>query len=153
MVNFDKQEGEEKNTHILGDPLEKELFDFSAAKFSLLEDIPVKSPYMKVFSVISGKKSENLGVRHVFSFKSELQRMSVIVDCIEAKETFSFVKGAPERILELSDKTTLPRDINAQVTDLAKSGFRVIAFGCKKLDSDRLDQEYSREESESNLTF
>lgn len=59
-----------------------------------------------------GKTVDTLGVISVFGFKSELQRMSVVTENVHTSEIYSFVKGAPERIIELSDASTLPKDIN-----------------------------------------
>lgn len=111
LVNFGSKSDEGSSTRILGDPLEIELFEFNSAEFCQSKETSGQSSHMKTFKATIGKERETLGVRQVFSFKSELQRMSVIVDCMQIGETYSFVKGAPERILELSEKSTLPQGI------------------------------------------
>lgn len=136
----------------LGDPLEEELYKFARAGLENTKDIRGKN-YMKVVRVDRGGSTDMLGVINVFGFKSELQRMSIVVEDSGTGEVYGYVKGAPERIVELSDPQTLPKDINQQITDFAKNGFRVIAFGSKKLPALASGQEYTREMSEEKITF
>ena len=139
-------------TKILGDPLEEELYNFAQAN---LEDSAEENgkKYMKKVKINRGSGTDTLGVITVFGFKSELQRMSVVTEDTKTAEIYAYIKGAPERIIELSDPQTLPSDINQQVTDFAKSGLRVIAFGCKKLNNIAAGQEYTREMTEGQIEF
>ena len=45
-----------------------------------------------------------------FDFESKLQRMSAI--CKIDDKIFSFVKGSPEKLIELCNKNTLPDDFD-----------------------------------------
>lgn len=146
-----KPDGQGKQS-ILGDPLEEELYKFAKATLENKKDINGRN-FMKVLRVDRGGSTDVLGVVNVFGFKSELQRMSIVVEESGTGDIFSYVKGAPERIVELSDPQTLPRDINQQIVDFAKNGYRVIAFGCKRLQNLGVGQEYTREMSEDRITF
>ena len=126
-----KPDGQGKQ-EILGDPLEEELFKFAKATLETKKDVNGKL-YMKVLRVDRGGSTDVLGVVNVFGFKSELQRMSIVVEDAGNGEVFAYVKGAPERIVELSDPSTLPKDIKQQIDDFAKNEYRVNAFGSKRL--------------------
>jgi cation-transporting ATPase 13A2 len=62
----------------------------------------------------------------------------------------AYVKGAPEVILELSEKGTVPINVKQQLKTLTEKGYRVIAMGHKTLPA---GIEYKRDMVESNLTF
>lgn len=137
---------------VLGDPLEEELFNFARSSFEESAEENGKK-YMKRLKVARDSGHDTLGVINVFGFKSELQRMSVVTEDTKTADIYAYIKGAPERIIELSDPQSLPSDISQQVTDFAKSGYRVIAFGCKRLAKLQEGQEYTREMSEDKIEF
>lgn len=79
--------------------------------------------------------------------------MSVVAESISSGEIFCYIKGAPERIVELCDPSSLPKNIDKQIADFAKKGFRVIAFACNKLQPQAPGQEYTREQGELGAKF
>jgi len=66
-----------------------------------------------------------------FDFTSALQRMSVIAFNTLGNSYHSFVKGSPEKIMELSDKESIPDDYEAVLGHYAQEGYRVIALAQK----------------------
>lgn len=132
---------------ILGDPLEEELLNFAGAKFSNTEGNSLKS--IKV-SRDSANSIQN--VIEIFGFKPELQRMSVVVHDPQTKETHSYIKGAPEKIIQLCNPLTLPSNVNKQVSDFAKQGFRVLAFASVDLTS-KNTKNLTRDISEEGAVF
>jgi len=67
----------------------------------------------------------------------------------------AFVKGSPEKIFDLCNRRTIPRDFQDVLTNYTKEGYRVIALAVKDLPglTYRQVQTVSRDEIESNLTF
>ena len=68
-----------------------------------------------------------------FDFSSALQRMSVICKNDYDQNYKAFVKGSPEKILELSTKSSIPRDFQDILTMYTQEGYRVIALSYKDL--------------------
>lgn len=81
--------------------------------------------------------------------------MSVVVRNLKSKEMIAFCKGSPEAILKLSKKNTIPKNYFEELHKYAFNGYRVLAYGCKRLEniSWRQIQKLSRNEIESNLDF
>ena len=146
-----------KAGQVLGDPLEEELLDFASAEFSLTAQTGAQSPevkdkpnnILKTMKITRNDATTALNVVEVFSFKAELQRMSVVVEDPEDPEfLYSFIKGAPEKIVTLCNKASLPTTIEKQITDLAKQGFRVLAFAYKeipKMDISKITRDMTEE--------
>ena len=91
-----------------------------------------------------------------FDFSSALQRMSVICKNDYDQNYKAFVKGSPEKILELSTKSSIPRDFQDILTMYTQEGYRVIALSYKDLPENltyRNIQTIQREEVETGLTF
>ena len=61
-------------------------------------------------------------------------RMSVIVKNIQTRRFWTFVKGSPEKIQELSLKNSLPADFDHILEDYTRKGYRVIALAARELD-------------------
>lgn len=90
-----------------------------------------------------------------FDFTSTLMRSSCIV-MNEIDGSFrGYIKGAPERIKELSIKNTVPEDYDAINEYYTKNGYRVIALATKKLVGMTEKQAHivERHEIESDLSF
>ena len=132
---------------VLGDPLEDELFNFAETKFS-----PSEGNAMKTLTVTKDSANSKQNVVEIFGFKPELQRMSVVVQDPQTKKTHSFIKGAPEKIIQLCNPQSLPANINKQVSDFAKQGYRVIGFASVNLTPKNLEQ-ITRESSEEGADF
>ena len=93
-----------------------------------------------------------------FDFESKLQRMSVVAR--KSNGYYSFVKGSPEKIIDLCQPETIPEDYATILDSYTRKGYRVIAAGMKSLhkyikDDDCFQKinDLSREYLESNLHF
>jgi cation-transporting ATPase 13A2 len=143
-----------KEGRVLGDPLEEELLNFSHSTFSKASSSGAagqnKAGVMKNMKIEKGGSQTELEVLDIFGFKPELQRMSVIARNATTGDVYCFVKGAPERIVQLVDQATLPKNINKQITDFAKSGYRVLAFAAKKIQP---SANYNRDDTEKGGVF
>lgn len=158
-----------KEGQILGDPLEEELMNFAGSTVSeeiqphqAHEDLPQptdeKQPSnpkqgMKTYNINRGTTSNKIRLLDVFGFKAELQRMSVIAQDDSTKEICGYLKGAPEKIVSLSTKESLPTGVEKQMNDFAKKGFRVIAFATASIPASISQDSYNRELSEKNARF
>jgi len=97
-----------------------------------------------------------------FSFSSEIKRMTTICKHkSNPEDIFAFTKGAPERILEISNRIEVDGKIKALDEDLreellnkiqlrANQGYRTLAVAYKNID--KLD-DLNREKTETNLIF
>ncbi|SCV73478.1 BQ2448_7404 [Microbotryum intermedium] len=96
-----------------------------------------------------------LGVLRTFDFVSSLRRMSVLVKKLKSTSVEAYVKGAPEVMLEICNKTTLPDDYEEMLAYYTKHGFRVIALAGKSMPGLTWikAQRLKREVVESDLRF
>ena len=78
------------------------------------------------------KRYRNALIRR-FDFSSLLQRMSVICKNDMDEGYRAFVKGSPEKISELCDSQTIPRNFQQVLTEYTQEGYRVIALAFKEL--------------------
>ncbi|MFX1498979.1 MAG: cation-translocating P-type ATPase [Promethearchaeota archaeon] len=97
-----------------------------------------------------------------FSFNSEVKRMTTICRLNSNQNTFyAFCKGAPERILKISNKIEmngeqkiLDENLNQRIIENiqthANQGYRTLAVAYKELN---LNNDFKREEIEEELTF
>ncbi|PFH50913.1 hypothetical protein AMATHDRAFT_143898 [Amanita thiersii Skay4041] len=96
-----------------------------------------------------------LGVIRTFEFVSSLRRMSVVVKRLKSNSMEIYAKGAPEVMLEICDRNTLPQDYDDLLSYYTKRGYRVIAMAGKSIEglSWLKAQKMKREQAESNLHF
>ncbi|XP_049846104.1 polyamine-transporting ATPase 13A3-like isoform X2 [Schistocerca gregaria] len=97
-----------------------------------------------------------VGILRQFPFSSAAQCMSVITRVLGSKFMTVYCKGAPEKIVSLSRKETVPRDLHRILTNYASGGFRIIALAYRDLDpkfSWSQAQRARREVMECDLTF
>ncbi|GAA5922543.1 hypothetical protein JCM1841_006194 [Sporobolomyces salmonicolor] len=96
-----------------------------------------------------------LGVLRTFDFVSSLRRMSVLVKKLKSNSVEAYVKGAPEVMLDICDKSTIPSDYEDVLADYTKNGFRVIALAGKSMPGLTWikAQRLKREAVESDLRF
>jgi len=97
-----------------------------------------------------------------FSFSSEIKRMTTICKLrSNPKDIFAFTKGAPERILEISNRIEVNGEIKALDEDLRKEllkkiqlranqGYRTLAVAYKNIE---IIKDLNREKAETNLIF
>lgn len=90
-----------------------------------------------------------------FDFESSLQRMSVICRNEFDNKLRLFIKGSPEKISDLCEPNTLPRDFNQVMSSYTKDGYRVIAIAYKELGnlSNQEVHTIERDRVECDLTF
>ena len=113
---------------LLGDVLEIKMLEFSQWKFIQ------SSKDNTIFHVKS--QEETLDVCKIFEFESEFQCMSTIVQDPNTKVWYSFTKGAPEKMLKICRKQTLPSDYSSIMEAMAIQGFRILALAYKIIDID-----------------
>ncbi|KRX08170.1 P-type ATPase, cytoplasmic domain N [Pseudocohnilembus persalinus] len=150
---------------IIGDPLEIKMFESTGwileekenNKFDELVEAtvkPAKNPKQSYLVENDLEKMEAIGIIRRFEFSSKLQRMSTIIKKINEKQYKLFVKGSPEKILELSIASTIPSSFHQILDFYAQKGFRVLAFGFKKLEQNyRQIQKMDRKDLEKDLIF
>lgn len=92
---------------------------------------------------------------HKFDFSSELQRMSAIVKVSYDDDHICFVKGSPEKILELSEESTIPEYYNEVYNKHTGKGRRVIALAYRYLPNFNPESAETllREDVEKDLKF
>lgn len=61
--------------------------------------------------------------------------MSVIVRELGSKNMIAFTKGAPEKIIEICEESSVPSDFFLHLSKYTAQGYRVIALAYKKLPS------------------
>ncbi len=100
-----------------------------------------------------------------FSFSSEIKRMTTICKHkSNPKDIFAFTKGAPERILEISNGIEVNGEINALDENLreellkkiqlrANQGYRTLAIAYKDIEKIKDLKSLNREKAETNLIF
>ncbi|KAG0299865.1 hypothetical protein BGZ98_009702 [Dissophora globulifera] len=96
-----------------------------------------------------------LGIIRCFEFVSSLRRMSVIVKKLHSPGMDVYVKGAPEAMVDICLKETLPADYKERLSYYTHHGYRVIACGTKSMPALSFvkAQRIKREQVESELTF
>ncbi|KAF9915959.1 hypothetical protein BX616_004966 [Lobosporangium transversale] len=96
-----------------------------------------------------------LGIIRCFEFVSSLRRMSVIVKKLHSPGMDIYVKGAPEAMIDICLKDTLPFDYAERLSYYTHHGYRVIACATKSMPTLNFirAQRVKREQMESELTF
>ncbi|KAG0200869.1 hypothetical protein BGX28_006180 [Mortierella sp. GBA30] len=96
-----------------------------------------------------------LGIIRCFEFVSSLRRMSVIVKRLHSPGMDIFVKGAPEVMVDICTKESLPLDYQQRLAYYTHHGYRVIACAHKSMANLNFAraQRIKREQAESELTF
>ncbi|GJJ06581.1 hypothetical protein Clacol_000774 [Clathrus columnatus] len=168
---------------VMGDPLDVKMFQFTnwileeghigvgAAKSRstsggdrpvALVQMIVRPPGVGGFkledALRSGTKHAHfleLGVIRMFEFIPALRRMSVIVKRLKSPSMEIYVKGAPDMMSEICDKSSFPRDYDDLLSYYTNRGFRVIAVAGKSIEGLTWlkAQRMKREQAESGLQF
>ncbi|CAA7259088.1 unnamed protein product [Cyclocybe aegerita] len=167
---------------IIGDPLDVKMFGFTRwtleegrvagignikAKGTVIEQTaivqtvvrPPGSAQFRLEDALKGATKHahflELGVIRTFDFVSTLRRMSVIVKRLRSTSMEIYVKGAPEVMVEICDKASLPEDYDDLLSYYTKRGYRVIAIAGKSIEglSWLKAQRMKREQAESGLKF
>ncbi|TBU30250.1 P-type ATPase [Dichomitus squalens] len=167
---------------IIGDPLDVKMFEFTkwtleeghvagtavvknksgGERPAALVQTVVRPPGSAQFRIEDALKGAGrhahfleLGVIRTFEFVSALRRMSVIVKRLKSTSMEVYVKGAPEVMAEICDKSTFPSDYDDLLSYYTKRGYRVIAMAGKSIEglSWLKAQKLKREQAESGLQF
>ncbi|KAH9894751.1 Ca-transporting ATPase [Cubamyces lactineus] len=167
---------------VIGDPLDVKMFEFTnwtleeghvagagVVKNKAVGDRPaalvqtvVRPPGSARFRIEDALKGAGkhahfleLGVIRTFEFVSALRRMSVIVKRLKSTSMEVYVKGAPEVMADICDKSTFPSDYDDLLSYYTKRGYRVIAMAGKSIEglSWLKAQKMKREQAEYNLQF
>ncbi|PLW29716.1 hypothetical protein PCASD_15579 [Puccinia coronata f. sp. avenae] len=118
----------------------------------------VRPPGGSTFEVEDALKSTRfleLGIIRTFDFASELRRMSVLVKKLKSSTIEAYVKGAPEAMVGICMKETLPADYEEFLNYYTRHGYRVIAVAAKSFPklSWIKAQRLTRSQVESELRF
>ncbi|KAF8894948.1 Ca-transporting ATPase [Gymnopilus junonius] len=167
---------------VLGDPLDVKMFGFTKwtleegrvsatgnikSKGTVVEQTalvqtvvrPPGSVQFRLEDALKGSSKHahflELGVIRTFDFVSSLRRMSVIVKRLKSSSMEIYVKGAPEVMTEICDKSSFPQDYEDLLSYYTKRGYRVIAIAGKSIEglSWLKAQRMKREQAESALKF
>ncbi len=114
------------NGTLIGDPLDVKMFQ----EVDWVLDEPNDGIVLANVFPKGSESYKNVLLRR-FDFTSALQRMSVIALNTLGNTFHSFVKGSPEKIMELSDKNSLPDDFEDVLELYTLEGYRVIALAQK----------------------
>ncbi|XP_049825460.1 polyamine-transporting ATPase 13A3-like [Aethina tumida] len=148
-----------------GDPLELNMFEFTNWKFEEPGDDENARFNMFAPTVVSPGPQANsqntdefyqIGIIRQFPFSSTLQCMSVIIRNLEEPNMIAFTKGAPEKIMAICKKETLPNNYSMVLSNYTVQGYRVIAVAYKPLSekfSFKQSQKVKRNVIECDLTF
>lgn len=137
---------------IMGDPLETKIFHATGAA---LEEPHVTANFNATYKAITRSAAlGDYGVLHQYEFLPALQRMSVVVQSFADNQALVCVKGSPEALLELSDKSTIPADYAPVLATYTQQGYRVLACGYRPWDQwGTADPHKQRAEAERSLIF
>jgi cation-transporting ATPase 13A2 len=104
-------------------------------------------------NTITGKQYK-LTIIKRFEFSSKFQSNSVITYNHLDNSYRYFIKGAPEKIMQLCNPNSLPLNFSKELLNQTQNGYRVLACASKPLEShDSYDSANEREIFEENLNF
>lgn len=166
------------NGEVIGDPLDVKMFEFTRWHIDegdhlngdtdgidaapsgperppALVQTVVRPPESVSFEAEEPEASIELGVIRTFDFVSALRRMSVVVKRLGSHSMEVYVKGAPEALVDICDRSTLPDDFDDLLSYYTQHGYRVIACAGKSVAGMSWveAQRMPRERAESELTF
>ena len=136
---------------IVGDPLEIEMFNSSG--FEMFEDELGKSyfkPKIQLENLLNEKNLKYSLIRKI-DFTPDRKRFSCIIKDEVNNKYFLFIKGAPKILIDLSDKNSVPVDLNEKLILYSQEGYRILGFGYKELKESDLN--LNDQEIEKNLIF
>ncbi|TMW68217.1 hypothetical protein Poli38472_007889 [Pythium oligandrum] len=127
-----------------------ELSMFEAAKMQM-EFIHDRSKSEHLAVVTREATSEKFGVIKRFPFDASCQRSSVVVEDVQTKQRYVFVKGSPEAISNIA--TSTPSDFKLKSLRYAADGNYCIGFGVRVLNEGEPLNLDSRDAVDANVTF
>uniref|UniRef100_K3W617 P-type ATPase A domain-containing protein n=1 Tax=Globisporangium ultimum (strain ATCC 200006 / CBS 805.95 / DAOM BR144) TaxID=431595 RepID=K3W617_GLOUD len=126
---------------------------FKASKYEL-EYLHGKSKgnYVAIATdTLSEGEGKRYGLVKRFSFDATCQTSSVIVEELDTKKRFVFVKGSPEAIKSIS--TNAPEDLHHKTISYSAEGYYCIGFGVKEIDAIVALDLNNRQAVESGIRF
>jgi len=89
-----------------------------------------------------------------FDFSSKLQRMTIIGKNLNENYFKAYCKGSPEKIRELCNPTTIPKNFDDILNSYTTKGYRVLGMAAKSIKmSFKQSQTITREQVEKNMLF
>lgn len=138
---------------LLGDPLDAKMFEFTSWTFE--EDVETQG--ISCSKVYPNAGNQGLLILKEYEFLSALRRMSILAKDVLSGESIVYTKGAPEVMLDICLKESLPSNYEEILHHYTHNGYRVIACAYKKFakNQQKLNMKAlpTRDEIESNMTF
>ena len=95
-----------------------------------------------------------IGIVKRFDFSSKLQRMTIIGKNLNENYYMAYCKGSPEKIKELSNPNTIPRNFEEVLNSYTTKGFRVLGMASKSIDMNlEQSQTITRDQVERDMIF
>ncbi|XP_041034671.1 probable cation-transporting ATPase 13A3 [Carcharodon carcharias] len=97
-----------------------------------------------------------IGILRQFPFSSALQRMTVIAKNLDEQSLAAYCKGAPETIVKLCTKESVPDDFLEVMESFTQCGYRVIGLAFREFKGSLKESDIknvNREFVEQNMTF
>ncbi|KAH3763390.1 cation-transporting ATPase 13A2 [Pelomyxa schiedti] len=145
---------------LIGDPLDVKMVQFIGWKMSEVFDGDGHTRGMTtVLHPQEGKSHlfSSLSVLKRFEFSPTLQRQVVVARGTHPEHTSTqllvVAKGAPEVVLRLCQRKTVPDDFEQTLAQYASQGYRLIACASKCLREDQFTMKMARELVENDLEF
>ncbi|XP_061622793.1 cation-transporting ATPase 13A2 isoform X3 [Phyllopteryx taeniolatus] len=105
------------------------------------------------FHATSAAASAPVAIVQRFPFSSALQRMSVVTVACGGRSALAFMKGSPEMVASLCRQETVPPQFSKKLRSFSSQGLRVLALGCKPMDTSSDLSATERGEVEKDMQF
>ncbi|RCI03520.1 hypothetical protein CU098_010396, partial [Rhizopus stolonifer] len=146
------------NGQFIGNPVDIEMFRSSKWK---LHDEPEKEEYVDTLTPPMEKPGQIGAPVHVlkrFEFVHARMSMSVAVLDAHTNKVHIFVKGAYEKIKDLCNPDSIPKDYDAATAGLARQGCYVLSLAHREIDLEQIGglesfRNWSRDQMEENINF
>lgn len=145
------------NDQFIGNPVDIEMF--RSSKWKLEPETEEK--YVDTFTPPMASPNDISAPVHIlkrFEFVHARMSMSVAVLDSHTNKVHVFVKGAYEKIKDLSNEASVPADYDKTTADLARHGCYVLAVAHREIDLDAIGgleafQHWNRDQLEQNIDF
>uniref|UniRef100_A0A7N6AM14 Cation-transporting ATPase n=1 Tax=Anabas testudineus TaxID=64144 RepID=A0A7N6AM14_ANATE len=119
-----------------GDPLDLKMFEATGWEETSLHNRIMPTVVRPPKQLLPPEPSAyEIGIVRQFPFSSALQRMTVVARLLGEKRMDAYMKGAPEVVVSLCKRETVPESFAEVLEDYTKQGFRVIALAHRRLES------------------
>ncbi|KAI7860460.1 hypothetical protein BDC45DRAFT_474316 [Circinella umbellata] len=147
------------NDQFIGNPVDIEMFKSSKWKLEMTSH--EKDDYVDTFTPPVETPGDNSAPVHIlkrFEFVHARMSMSVAVLDTMTNKVHVFVKGAYEKIKDLSNPESIPKNYDETASELARSGCYVLAVSHRELDLDEIGglealRHWNRDKLEQNIDF